>query len=108
MSDLGIGTARHTNGSLGALTDDSENDWVSDTGDEENAVGDLETGLQCQERRVRLQIYRLRLKWGEMQMPPPFYEQCEELEGSVDYLSFGTERQWLGEPKEGRLYVILQ
>ncbi|KAI2463064.1 hypothetical protein F4781DRAFT_417856 [Annulohypoxylon bovei var. microspora] len=115
MSDLGANTPRgsldspsereddgHTNDSPRASMDDSEDD----TGmDEENTVGDLETALQRQERRVRLRISRSRLRWGEVQMPPSFREQWEGSEGPVGHLSFGTERQWLGEPKEGRLYI---
>lgn len=32
-------------------------------------------------------------------------DQWAYLEEPVGHLSFGTKRQWVGEPKEGQLYI---
>ncbi|ETS86638.1 hypothetical protein PFICI_00466 [Pestalotiopsis fici W106-1] len=115
LSDLASGTngfssddlseeqdEEHTNNSPEALLPNSGSEWDSDEGDARDVS---ETAIERQEGRDRLRISRSLLRWGEMKMPPSFHEQWADLDDPVGHLSFGTELQWQGEPKEGRLYV---
>lgn len=108
MSDLGADT-QISRLDLDSPSYEDRQDEEQDDGDRSNGLAadsesQSETALK-QQRSDRLQISYSFLRWGEVQMPPSFHERWADCEEPVGHLSFGTQSQWLGEPKEGCLYI---